>query len=143
VYAARVRHARVKRNDTPVMFVAAEADPRVVADAAQRAFGELESRLGALRGRRFFGVFNPTSSEYLACVQTTNGDEPSTLGLSEAVIPGGAYLRATLTGRPPAVYAQIAPAFDELEKHADADPSRPLVEFYRRYDEIDLLVPVV
>jgi len=41
------------------------------------------------------------------------------------------------------VYAQIAPAFDELEKHADADPSRPLVEFYRRYDEIDLLVPVI
>jgi hypothetical protein len=138
-----VRYVRVKRNDTPVMVVAAEADPRLVGDAAQRAFSELESRLGTLRGRRFFGVFNPSSSEYLACVQTTDADEPGTLGLSEAVIPGGAYLRATLTGRPPAVYAHIAPAFDELEKHADADPSRPLVEFYRRYDEIDLLVPVV
>jgi DNA gyrase inhibitor GyrI len=138
-----VRYVRVNRNDTPVMFVAAEADPKLVANAAQRAFGELESRLGALRGRRFFGVFNPSSSEYLACVQTADDDEPSTLGLSEAVIPGGDYLRARLTGRPPAVYAQIAPAFDELERHADADPSRPLVEFYRRYDEIDLLVPVV
>jgi DNA gyrase inhibitor GyrI len=85
---------------------------------------------------------NPLSSEYLACVQTRNGDDPSALGLKEAVIPGGAYLRATLTGQPPAVYAQIAPTFDELEKHADPDSDRPLIEFYRRHNEIDLLVPV-
>jgi hypothetical protein len=138
-----MRCVRVKRDETPVMFVAAEGDPRVVAGAAQQAFSELESRLGPLRGRRFFGVFDPVSSEYLACVQTRDGDDSRALGLTETVIPGGAYLRATVTGEPPAVYARIAPTFDELEKHANPDSDRPLIEFYRRHDEIDLLVPVV
>ena len=84
-----MRYARVERNDTPVMFVAAEADPLTVSGAAQRAFGELESRLGTLRGRRFFGVFDPTSSEYLACVQTKDGEDAPVLGLGQTVIPGG------------------------------------------------------
>jgi len=125
------------------MFVAAQGDPRVVSGAAERAFNELESRLGSLRRRRFFGVFDPASNEYLACVQTRDGDDPSALRLGETVIPGGQYLRATLTGQPPAVYAQIAPTFDDLEKNAHSDLGRPLVEYYRRHDVIDLFVPVV
>lgn len=137
-----VRCVRVERNDTPVMFVAAEADPSTVSGAAQRAFTELESRLVTLRGRRFFGVFDPASREYLACVQTNDGDDPDALGLRQTVIPGGSYLRATITGQPPAVYAQIGPTFEELEKHESPDLSRPLIEFYRRHHEIDLLVPV-
>ena len=42
----------------------------------------------------------------------------------------------------PAVYGQIAAAFDELFEHADHDPTRPLIEFYRREGEVDCLVPV-
>ena len=34
------------------------------------------------------------------------------------------------------------PAFDELFEHADHDPTRPLIEFYRREGEVDCLVPV-
>jgi hypothetical protein len=30
-----------------------------------------------------------------------------------------------------------------LLKEADADETRPSIEFYRRHDEIDLLLPVV
>jgi DNA gyrase inhibitor GyrI len=137
-----MRHVRVEREDTPVMFVGAEGDPQIVSGAAQRAFSDLESRLGTLRGRRFFGVFKPASSEYLACVQTRGGDDADALGLQQTVIPGGAYLRATITGQPPAVYAQIGPAFEELEKQQAPDVTRPLIEFYRRHNEIDLLVPV-
>lgn len=138
-----MRRVRVEREDTLVMFVGAEGDPRIVSGAAQRAFSELESRLGTLRGRRFFGVFNPASSEYLACVQRKDGDDADTLGLQQTVIPGGVYLRATITGQPPALYAQIGPVFDELEKQEPPDPTRPLIEFYRRHNEVDLLVPVV
>jgi hypothetical protein len=138
-----VSSARVERDDTPVMFVAAEADPMTIPGAAQRAFSELESRLGTLRGRRFYGIFDPQSSEYLACVQTKDGDDAGALDLRETVIPGGTYLRTTLTGQSPAVYQQIGPAFGELEKRQPPDPTRPLIEFYRRHDEIDLLVPVV
>jgi DNA gyrase inhibitor GyrI len=113
-----------------------------VSGAAQRAFGELESRLGTLRGRRFFGVFDPASREYLACVQTKGGEEAHALGLGQTVIPGGTYLRTTITGQPPAVYAQVGPTFEELEKQSRPDSNRPLIEFYRRHNEIDLLVPV-
>jgi DNA gyrase inhibitor GyrI len=137
-----MRYARVERNDTPVMFVAAEGDPQTVSGAAQRAFGELESRLGTLRGRRFSGVFDPASGEYLACVQTKGGEEAHALGLGQTVIPGGTYLRTTITGQPPAVYAQVGPTFEELEKQSRPDSNRPLIEFYRRHNEIDLLVPV-
>ena len=45
------------------MVVAAEGDPRVISSAAERAFNELESRLDSLRGRRFFGFFDPFSNE--------------------------------------------------------------------------------
>jgi hypothetical protein len=124
------------------MFLAAEGDPRTVPGASQRAFTELESRLGTLRGRRFFGVFDPSSAEYLACVQTRDDDDARALGLGEMVLAGGPYLRATITGQPPAVYAQIGPTFEELEKLEPPDHSRPLIEFYRRHDEIDVLVPV-
>jgi hypothetical protein len=32
--------------------------------------------------------------------------------------------------------------FEELMKHASSDETRPSIEFYRRHDEIDLLLPV-
>jgi hypothetical protein len=135
-------NVRVERSETPVMYVSAEGDPRYVAGAGQRAFADLESRLGSLRGRRFFGVFDPITREYLACVQRTDGDDPAALGLRETVLPGGTYLRARLTGEPPAVYDRIAPTFDALEAEAEPDPGRPLIEFYRRYDQIEVLLPV-
>lgn len=43
-------------------------------------------------------------------------DDAPALGLEEMVLPGGAYLPATITGQPPAVYAQTGPTFDELER---------------------------
>lgn len=137
-----MRTVRIERVDTPVMFLAADGDPTIVAGAAQRAFNELESRLETLRGGRFFGVFDAASGEYLACAQTRDGDDASKLSLGVSVIPGGPYLRATVTGQPPAVYEQIGPTFEELEKATAPDPSRPLIEFYRRHNEIDLLVPL-
>ena len=40
------------------------------------------------------------------------------------------------------MHALIAPGMDELMTVAQHDPSRPLVEFYRRRDQVDLWVPV-
>ena len=42
----------------------------------------------------------------------------------------------------PEVYSRIGAAFDALFEQADHDPDRPVIEFYRREDEIDCLVPV-
>jgi hypothetical protein len=57
-------------------------------------------------------------------------------------LPGGRYLRARLRGDPPGVYEQIGPTFEELTRGRKPDISRPSLEHYRRYDEIDLLLPV-
>jgi hypothetical protein len=47
-----------------------------------------------------------------------------------------------LRGDPPGVYDRIAPTFDELTREAKPDESRPSLEYYRRNDEIDLLLPI-
>jgi hypothetical protein len=65
-------------------------------------------------------------------------DDPQALGLEVGVHPGGDYLRGRLVGEPPAVYEQIGPGRSELERLADRDPGRPLVEFYRRRDQVEL-----
>ena len=102
----------------------------------QRGWAELEAIVG-LRGRHFYGVFD---GEYRVCAAVREGDDG--LELERGSIPGGRYLRERLHGEPPAVYERIGPTFAELEASADVDDSRPLIEHYRRYDEIDILVPV-
>jgi len=106
-----------------------------------RAWAELEAVVG-LRGRKFFGTFQPSTGEYRVCVQLRDGDDPEALGLKVGTLPDGRYLRLRLEGEPPAVYERIAPSFEALVKQADPDPDRPSIEFYRRRDVIDLLLPV-
>jgi hypothetical protein len=108
----------------------------------RRAWDELEAAVGSLRGRRFYGAFYPHTDEYRACVELRPGDEPLP-SLALGRLPGGRYLRARLRGNPPAVYEQIGPTFEELARLAEPDHRRPSLEFYRRFDEIDLLLPVL
>jgi hypothetical protein len=76
-------------------------------------------------------------------VQWQEGDDARVIGLEEGVLPGGRYARERLEGAPPSVYGLIQPAFERLARRLDRDPSRPEIEFYRRQDLIDLLLPVV
>jgi hypothetical protein len=79
---------------------------------------------------------------YAACTPTREGDDPARLGLDTATLPGGWYLRARITGEPPGLYERIDPAMQALEALAvPADPGCPLIEYYRRHDEIELWVP--
>ena len=129
----------VERSEVAVLF-------KRVADeqaAITRGWSELESAVGSLRGRRFFGVFDEVKHEYRACVEVRDGDDPAALGLEEGTLPGGRYARGRLHGEPPAIYAEIAPAFEQLAQRPDRDDSRPGIEFYRSHDVIDLLLPVV
>jgi hypothetical protein len=82
--------------------------------AIGRGMQEVEEAVG-LRGRKYFGAFEP----------------------------GGRYARERLTGEPPKIYELIGPTFERLSTRPDRDPSRPGIEFYRRRDVIDLLLPVV
>ena len=131
--------AIVEREEIPVMF-------RRTTDAQEaitRAWAEVEAAVGSLRGRKFYGAFDPTTGEYRVCVQLQEGDDPAALGLERGTLPGGRYARERLEGDPPAVYGLIKPTFARLvEQRADEDASRPSLEFYRRHDVIDLLLPI-
>jgi hypothetical protein len=127
----------LEREPVDVMFIRTRDDVAEFGPAWQR----LEELVGT-RGRKFFGAFYPVTKEYRVCVQLKEGDDAGALGLETGTLPGGRYLRERLRGEPPALYDRIAPTFQELLKHASADENRPSIEFYRRFDEIDLLLPL-
>ena len=132
--------AIVERREIPVMF-------RRTSDAQEaiaRTWAEVETAVGLLKGRKFYGAFHVTTNEYWVCVQRRDDDDPGALGLEEGTLPGGRYATERLEGDPPAVYGLIKPTVDRLaEQRSDEDASRPSIEFYRRHDVIDLFLPIV
>jgi hypothetical protein len=140
VQSSELRALPVRREETHVMFLRTEDEPAEMAKGWER----LEGLVG-LRGRKFFGTFDASTGEYRVCAQIREDDDPAALGLEAATIPGGAYLRARLRGDPPGVYERIAPTFEALIRAArpQHDETRPSIEYYRRLDEIDLLLPIL
>jgi hypothetical protein len=130
--------APVERDEVDVMFIRTRDDVGEMKVAWER----LEGLVGT-RGRKFFGAFDPSTNEYRVCVQRKEDDDPAALGLDVGTLPAGRYLRARLRGEPPAVYDRIGPTFEALSRTATPDETRPSIEFYRRRDEIDLLLPVM
>ena len=127
----------IEREEIAVQFVRAEDG----LPGIRRAWDELEAVV-ELRGRHFYGAFYPGENEYRACVEVRAGDELVD-GLESGTLPGGRYLRARLQGDPPAVYERIGPTFDEMgRERAPDEGDRPGIEYYRRHDEIDLLLPI-
>lgn len=128
----------VERDDVRMMFRRTSDEQ----EAITRTWAEVEAAVGSLRGRKFYGVFDPETNEYRVCVQWQEGDDAEALGLEDGSLSGGRYARERLEGQPPALYALIRPTFERLAERPDRDPSRPSIEFYRRHDLIDLLLPV-
>jgi integron-associated effector binding protein len=126
----------VEREEIAVQFVRV----RDGLDEIARAWNELEAVV-ALRGRHFYGAYDPIADDYRACVEVREGDELAP-GLEAGTLPGGRYLRARLHGDPPGIYARIKPTFDAMVAQKPPDESRPSLEHYRSHDEIDLLLPV-
>lgn len=132
------RIAYVTRQDTAALSTEVPMDIAAI----QEAWPAFESGLDSLHARRMMGLIDNRADTYRLCTERLPRDVENPLGLDETTIPGGRYLRLRLIGDPPGVYGQIAEAFDELFEHADHDPTRPLIEFYRREGEVDCLVPV-
>jgi hypothetical protein len=124
----------VTREDTPVLYVsAADELPDI-----RRAWERLEEVV-PLRGRRFVGAVWP-GGVYWAAVERLAGESEG--DLEAGTIPGGPYARTRLRGEPPELYDRIGPEFEALVAASPHDASRPGLEYYRRHDEIHLLVPV-
>jgi hypothetical protein len=128
--------SEIEREEIAVQFVRVPDG----LDEIGRAWNALEAVV-TLRGRRFYGAYDPVAEDYRACVEVREGDEVAP-GLESGTLPGGRYLRARLRGEPPGIYERIKPTFDELTRQAKPDESRPSLEHYRRHDEIDLLLPI-
>jgi DNA gyrase inhibitor GyrI len=128
-----------EREEVPIAYKAMAGSPDAIPVAAQRAWQDLEAVISP-RGRKMYGYWDPAGLEYRACYLLEPDDEPEALGLERAVIPGGRYRRARLKGEN--VFEQIGPTFDKLASGGGIDDTRPWVEFYRRHDEVDLLVPI-
>jgi hypothetical protein len=136
---ADVTSARVvERGEVAVLFKRVSDEQTAIS----RGWAEVDEAVGSLRGRKFYGVFDEADGEYRVCVQLREGDDADALGLETGMLPGGRYAQVRLQGDPPAVYELIAPTFKRLAARPDRDPSRPEIEFYRRHDVIDLLLPV-
>jgi hypothetical protein len=125
----------IERDAVSVMFKRVADEERAIG----QGISDVESVIGSLRGRKFYGAF--ADGEYRVCVQIRAGDDPEAIGLEVGELPGGRYARVRLKGSD--LSRLIAPSFERLEQRADRDPSRPGIEFYRRHDVIDLLLPVV
>jgi hypothetical protein len=126
----------IERDEIAVQFVRVHDGLEHI----RRAWDELEAVV-PLRGRHFYGAFDPVANEYRACVEVREGDELVD-GLESGTLPGGRYLRARLQGDPPAVYARIGPTMDEMARERTPDESRLGLEYYRRHDEIELFLPI-
>jgi hypothetical protein len=128
---------RIHRPDVTVMEQAtADELPEI-----QKLWPSFE-RLVGLRGRKMYGRADVKANTYTACTPVKDDDRPEDFGLRTGVLAGGWYLRGNLTGEPPAIFEKIGPGMAELEGAQPVDYARPLVEFYRRNDVIELWVPV-
>ena len=130
------RFDEVERDEIAVQFVRVPDGLEHI----RRAWDELEAVV-SLRGRHFYGAFDPVANDYRACVEIRDGDELVD-GLESGTLPGGRYRRARLSGEPPALYERIGPTVEKMEQETTPDESRPTLEWYRRYDQIDLLLPI-
>ena len=107
----------------------------------QALWAAFEDLVG-LAGRKMYALVDTTRGTYTTCTPPRDGDDADLLGLAVGVLPGGRYLRGRLAGQPPEVYVRIAPGMAELEAAGRRDATRPLIEFYRRHDAIDLWLPI-
>jgi DNA gyrase inhibitor GyrI len=136
----------------PIVIEEAEFEvARVEADGgpsgAAAAFGLLEERMQTLRGRKMYGVLYPGDPErYFACLRL-DAEDPDALGFDRAIVPGGHYGRRLVRDWSAKVH-ELPDIFGALHSDLVAsgyliDPSRPLIEFYRRSDELTVMMPVL
>jgi len=121
-----------------VMYVESSTGLAGAADA----FDRLEARFPSLKGRKFYGTFQPPAGPYRACTVVEPGDDATALGLPTWVIPGGKYGRQRLMNWQPQI-PEIGKTFQSMAQEGERDTSRPSIEFYRSEKEVVLFLPLL
>ena len=100
-----------------------------------------------LRGQKMYGILylgNP--DRYFACLRLDDESSPDA-GLERAIIPGGLYGRRLVLDwnakipELPEIFGTLTA--DLTDAGHLVDRSRPLIEHYRRVDELIIKVPVL
>lgn len=124
--------------ESEVMYLSSSEGP----SKAPALFFQLENLVG-LKGRQFYGVFWRNTGEYWAATKIKEGDNPETLGLKTGVIPGGSYACEVLKGGYNHLVRLIPSTFEKLSQMYLVDPKRPSIEYYRRFTEFILYLPII
>ncbi len=129
---------RIERPDVVVMGRSTMDDQPHI----QSLWPAFEQLVG-LRGRRMLGQADLSRNTYTACTPIRADDDPIELDLEVGTLLGGLYLRGRMKGEPSQIYPAIGDGMSELRALGPVDTSRPLVEYYRRHNEVELWVPIV
>jgi hypothetical protein len=129
--------ARVRRRDVTIMGQTTADELSHI----QAIWPSFEQVVG-LRGRKMFAQIDEVQGTYTVCTPVKASDRPEQLGLQAGLLAGGWYLRGSLVGEPSQIYPRISDGMAELKAAMPADVSRPLVEFYRRRDHVELWLPI-
>jgi hypothetical protein len=116
-------------------------------EGAPEAFMQLEERMDSLRGSRMYGLLYPGEpTAYYACLRLDD-DHSDDLGFDRAEVPGGLYGRRLVRDWEDKI-SELPEIFDHLQ--ADLleagflrDVTRPSLEFYRRSNELLIMMPVL
>lgn len=111
---------------------------------AKTAFVKLESALPTLRGRRFYGYYDPDTEEYRACVEMISADpDPATHGFEKWTVPAGPYVYEKIMDWQSKT-STIASVVQKLieDNKPKIDWSRPILEHYRALNELRIMLPV-
>ena len=125
-------------SNLPVMYFASENGYI----GSKYAFDELEKHmLHKLKGRKFYGVFQPATDEYRACVSRISTDDPNWFGLKTWVIASGKYFRIKIAVKPKKVSERKKIIGKLLEEYSDRmEKDRPVIEYFRG-DDLILYLP--
>ena len=108
---------------------------------AAKAFDTLEAPFPSLKGRKFYGTFQPPAGPYRAGVAIEPTDDVAALGFPTWTIPGGKYSRAKVANWEQNLQ-EIGKTFQRMSQENEHDTSRPSIEFYRSQREVVLFLPV-
>jgi hypothetical protein len=123
----------------PVMYVASEDGYA----GSKDAFGAVEKHmLHKLKGRKFYGVYQPATNEYRACVSRISTDDPTWFGLKTWVIPAGRYFREKIKVMPEGISDRKKLIEGLINDYGDKiDKKKPLIEYFNSAGRLTIYLP--